>query len=194
MPITAIRNFVMGNQMHPGVLAGEAARDRQESGARQDPSRDSVDLSEASSDLAALAKRGPTEDVLDIVSTKVAELRTRLMEELAYRMRKGGLDPEAKVSLRLDEDNAVRVNGEEPAASAVEDLLAENPSLGELFRELAAHSDLLRSLRAARVGKNRTASGYQAYSRAAAIEIDGGPATFVLTMLGSQATSYFDRQ
>jgi hypothetical protein len=193
MPINAIRSFVMGNQVHPGLLAGDAARDRQGSDERKDASHDSVRLSDTSGDLSAMAKHGASEDVLDIVSTKVAELRTRLMEKLGHRMRYEGLDPEAKVSLRLDEEDVVRASGEEPAASKVEDLLAEDPSLGELFRELAAHSDLLRTLRAARVGKSRTVSGYQAYSRAA-IELDGSSAAFVLTMLGSQATSYFDRQ
>ncbi len=192
MPINAIRNFVMGNQVHPGLLAGDAARDRQGYDERQDASRDSVRLSEASGDLSALVQRDPKEDVLDIVSTKVAELRTRLMEKLGHRMRYEGIDPEAKVSLRLDEQDAVRASGEEPAASKVEKLLTEDPSLSQLFRELAAHSDLLRTLRAARLGKNRTA-GYQAYSRAA-IELEGSSAAFVLTMLGSQVTSYFDGQ
>lgn len=193
MPINAIRSFVMGNQVHPGLLVGDAARDRQGSDERQDASRDSVRLSDTSGDLAAMAKHGASEDVLDLVSTKVAELRTRLMEKLSHRMRYEGLDPEAKVSLRLDEEDVVRASGEEPAASKVEDLLAEDPSLGELFRELAAHSDLLRTLRAARVGKSRTVSGYQAYTRAAS-ELDASAAAFVLTMLGSQVTSYFDRQ
>lgn len=194
MPITAIRSFLMGNQTHPAVLAGEqAARDRQGHDPRQDASRDSVRLSGISGELAAMAGRTLRADVLDLVSSEVAELRNRLMDELARKMREAGLDPEAKLSLRLDGQDRVRAAGAQPEAAKVERIFEDDESLAKLFRELAAHSDLLRSLRAARVGNNRAASGYQAYTRAAT-ELEGSPAAFVLTLLGSQATSYFDWQ
>lgn len=192
MPISSIRSFAMGNRMHPAVLAGDqAARDRHGHDARQDGSRDSVRLSGLSGDLAAIAGRKPREDVLDIVSSQVAELRIKLMDELARKMREAGLDPEAQVSLRLDDQGKVRASGEKPMSDTVERLFADDESLSALFRELATHSDLLRSLRAARVGHARAASGYQAYTRAAT-ELESSSAAFVLTLLGSQVTSYFD--
>ncbi len=194
MPINSVRSFVMGSRMHPAVLAGDqAAPDRRGNDGRQDGSHDSVRLSSLSGDLAAIAGRKPREDVLDIVSTQVAELRTRLMDELARKMREAGLDPEVKVSLRLDDQGKVRAAGGKPETAQVERFFAEDESLSKLFRELAAHSDLLRSLRAARGGHVRSASGYQAYTRAAT-ELDSSPVAFVLTLLGSQATTYHDRQ
>jgi len=193
MPINAIRGFVMGAGTHPAVLAGDAAaRDNRNHHGHNDAEYDSVRLSGISGHLATLASGRAREDALDIVSIQVAELRTKLMDELARRMRESGVDPEVKISLRLDKEG-IHVTGEQPQAVKVERLLTDDPSLAQIFRNLATHSDLLRSLRAANVGHARQAAGYQAYTRAAT-ELEGSQAAFVLALLGSQATSYFDWQ
>lgn len=86
-----------------------------------------------------------------------------------------GLNSDAPVRLRLDEQGDVKVSGVHPQGSVIENLLAKTPTLSELFRTIAAKATAHR--------KEQEFADFQAHSRS-------GTADFPLLFSQEQAPKF----
>lgn len=132
---------------------------------------------------------GPGENVLDTLSRNVESLQEGFVDALYSTLTEAGVDVGEKMTLRLDEGNALVVAGDHPQKSAVESAISENPALSSAFSEIAAQSELLRDIGNINKVMSRQ-GGLEQYARMSG---SSGFAVYQMSLKGDMSHFYFGR-
>ena len=85
--------------------------------------------------------------LLDRLGNNVLLLQESFTERLYESLRQWGIDASSKLTLRLDAEARLCLEGDHPERERVRDMLAAFPEYSEMFAEIAVQSAALRDLR-----------------------------------------------
>lgn len=130
-------------------------------------------------------------DVVDTLEGNIDTLQDGFLETLHGRLEEAGVSLDDKITLRLNEGDALEMVGTHPDKESVNTVLQQSPDLKEAFEEISSQSELVRDIKNIRkVVRNR--SGFAQYAEAAA-EADRGNDTYQLSIKGSFSHFYFTK-
>lgn len=131
----------------------------------------------------------PDGNVLEAVSGNISRLQDAFVDAVYGSLTEMGVDLNNKVTLRLDENDLLKVVGEHPEKERLDAFLSGSPELSSAFREIAAQSELLRDV--SNIGKViGRGSAASRYSDAAA----QNPAqNYQISMKGEMSHFYFSK-
>lgn len=137
---------------------------------------------------AALNEMTGENNVLNTLADNVERLQDGFIETLYTTLSEGDVDLSQKMTLRLGDSGSLVVAGEHPEKDQVEKLLAKDPALANAFSEIAAQSEVLRSI--ANIGKVMTRqTGMNAYTD---LEHAGSASTvYQMSLKGEMSHFYF---
>jgi len=85
--------------------------------------------------------------VLDDLEARTETLREQFVKSLTAKLNEAGVDHETPFNLALEGD-AVIVANDHPDKEKIEAVLAENPVLGDAFKDIKVQSEVARNVRA----------------------------------------------
>lgn len=93
----------------------------------------------------------PDGNVIDGISDNIGRLQDAFVESVYGLAGSAGVDLGQKLTLRLDENDSLRVVGEHPSKESMNALLESRPDISTAFKEISTQSELLRNVRS--IGK-----------------------------------------
>lgn len=89
----------------------------------------------------------PSAPLLDRLGNNVLQLQESFTERLYDTMQEWGIDVSAKLTLRLDDEASLCVEGEHPENDRIKEMLLRFPEYSDMFAEIAVQSAMLRDLK-----------------------------------------------
>jgi hypothetical protein len=131
----------------------------------------------------------PEGNVLQAISDNIANLQDAFVTALAGTLETASIDISHKVTLRLNQEEALTVAGEHPDKDRLEKILAQNRELAAAFKEIASQSEVLRDV--GNIGKViGMSTGVSSYQNS------GRPAqntTYQISLKGEMSHFYFSK-
>jgi hypothetical protein len=132
---------------------------------------------------------GPESNVPETLSSNIGKLQESFIEGLYSVLSEEAVDFSSKLTLHLNEDNALAVAGTHPDKEKVENALAGRPALAAVFREIASQSELLRDI--SNISKVMTRqTGIERYARSGTAS---SFAVYRMSLKGEMSHFYFTR-
>jgi hypothetical protein len=129
----------------------------------------------------------PGGNVIDTLADNVIRLQDGFMDTLYGALGERGVDLSAKMTLKLNSDAVLQVEGDHPEKDVVNATLAESPELSAAFSEIASQSSALRDIHSLHSAVLQSA-GIARYS--AMNDKDAG---YQLSLKGDMSHFYFSR-
>lgn len=128
-------------------------------------------------------------NVVDALEGNIDTLQEGFLDTLHTRLGEAGVNLDEKITLRLNESDALEQVGNHPDKETIDGVLKESPDIKEAFEEIATQSELVRDIKNIRKVV-RTRGGAAQYAEAAA-EANTGHDTYQLSIKGSFSHFYF---
>lgn len=129
----------------------------------------------------------PDANLIEGISGNIGRLQDAFVESLYVLAEEAELDLSQKLTLRLDENDALRVICEHPDKEGIEAMLQSRPDISAAFKEISTQSELLRNVRS--IGKIiGLGSGAAAYENMQARE---SQASYQFSLKGDMSHFYF---
>lgn len=105
----------------------------------------------------------PDANLIEGISGNIGRLQDAFVESLYVLAEEAELDLSQKLTLRLDENDALRVICEHPDKEGMEAMLQSRPDISAAFKEISTQSELLRNVRSIGkiIGRGAGAAAYE---------------------------------
>jgi hypothetical protein len=129
----------------------------------------------------------PEGNVLQAISNNISSLQDAFVAALAGTLEAAGIDVSHKITLRLNQTEALTAAGEHPDKERLEKVLGQNRELAAAFKEISSQSEVLRDVDniGKVIGLSAGISGYQNSARLAQ------NTTYQISLKGEMSHFYF---
>ena len=108
---------------------------------------DKTDVRPPAAFAAAPAGARSATPLLDLLGNNVLQLQEAFTDSLYESLRQWGVDASAKLTLRLNDEARLCLEGDHPEKERITEMLAALPEYSEMFAEIAVQSAALRDLK-----------------------------------------------